>query len=108
MNKNPGLAMFLSKLAAGRKRPMPPFAGPPPMPQGAAPPDPNAPPQPFRKGSSGIHIKPSHKGLFTAKAKSAGMGVQGYAAKVLSPNSNASPQTRKQANFARNAKTWRH
>jgi hypothetical protein len=58
------------------------------------------------KGSSGIHIKPSHKGLFTAKAKGAGMGVQQYASHVLSKGSGASAATRKQANFARNAKKW--
>jgi hypothetical protein len=60
----------------------------------------------YAKGSSGIHIKPSHKGLFTAKAKGAGMGVQQYASKVLAPGSKASAATRKQANFARNAKKW--
>ncbi len=49
-----------------------------------------------------IHIKKSHEGLFTAKAKKAGMPVQAYAAKVLKPGSKASPATKKQANFARN------
>ena len=54
---------------------------------------------------SGIHIKPSHKGLFTAKAKKAGMGVQSFASKVLSaPKGKYSGSTRKEANFARNAK----
>jgi len=54
---------------------------------------------------SGIHIKPSHKGRFTAKAKAHGESVQGYAAKVLADPS-ASPATKKQANFARNARKW--
>ena len=63
-------------------------------------------PKGYAGGSSGIHIKPSHKGLFTAKAKGAGMGVQSYASKVLAPGSKASPQTKKQANFARNARKW--
>lgn len=57
---------------------------------------------------SGIHINPANKGKFTAKAKGAGMSVQGYAAKVLAPGSKASPATKKQANFARNAKSFKH
>lgn len=56
---------------------------------------------------SGIHIKKSHEGRFTAKAKAAGMGVQAYARKVLSPKSGASAATRRQANFARNARKWK-
>lgn len=56
---------------------------------------------------SGIHIKPSHEGLFTAKAKQAGMSVQAYAKKVLAKGSTASAATKKQANFARNAKGWK-
>jgi len=50
---------------------------------------------------SSIDIKKSHEGLFTAKAKAAGMSVQAYAAKVLA-DPNADPATKKQANFARN------
>ncbi len=53
-----------------------------------------------------IHINPKHKGEFTEKAKKAGMSVQAYAAKVLAPGSKASAATKKQANFARNAKKW--
>ncbi len=52
-----------------------------------------------------IHIKKSHEGLFTEKAKKAGMSVQAYAAKVLN-DPKASAATKKQANFARNAKKW--
>jgi len=55
---------------------------------------------------SGINIKPSRKGAFTAKAKKAGMSVPAYAAKVLRPGSKASALTKKQANFARNARKW--
>ncbi len=55
---------------------------------------------------SGIKIKPANKGKFTAKAKAAGSDVQGFASKVLAPGSKASPATKKQANFARNAKKW--
>lgn len=52
-----------------------------------------------------IHINPKHKGEFTAKAKKAGMSVQAYAAKVLK-DTKASATTKRQANFARNAKKW--
>lgn len=55
-----------------------------------------------------IHIKPENRGKFTAKAKAAGKGVQQYAAQVLKKGSSASPATKKQANFARNAKKWNH
>jgi hypothetical protein len=56
-----------------------------------------------------IHIKPANKGKFTAKAKRAGMGVQTYARKVLSaPAGRFSASTRKQANFAKNAKKFKH
>ena len=55
-----------------------------------------------------IHIKPENKGKFTAKAKAAGKSVQAEAAAVLKPGSGASPATKKQANFARNAAKWHH
>ncbi len=58
-------------------------------------------------GTSGIHITKSHEGLFTAKAKKAGMGVQAYARKVLAKGSGASAATRKQAAFAKAAKGWK-
>ena len=35
------------------------------------------------------------------------MSVQAYASKVLN-DPNASPQLKKRANFARNAKKWKH
>jgi len=54
-----------------------------------------------------IKIKESREGLFTAKAKRAGMGVQAFAKKVLAaPPGRYSASTRRQANFARNAKKW--
>ena len=56
---------------------------------------------------SGIHIKAANKGKFTAKAKRAGMSVQGYARKVLKKGSKASAATKRQANFARNASKWK-
>lgn len=59
------------------------------------------------KSMKPIAIKPSHKGLFTAKANKAGMSVQGEASKVLSaPKGQYSPAARKQANFAKNASKW--
>lgn len=56
----------------------------------------------------GIHIKPSKKGTFTAAAKKHGMSVQGFASKVLANKDNYSPAMVKKANFARNAKRWKH
>ena len=56
---------------------------------------------------SGIHIKKQNRGTFTASAKRAGMGVQEYARKVLS-DPNATPLQRRRANFARNAKKFKH
>ena len=53
-----------------------------------------------------IRIRKSREGLFSAKAKRAGMGVQAYARKVLAKGSRASASTKRQANFARNAKKW--
>lgn len=61
-----------------------------------------------RKPASGISIKPGNKGKFTAKAKAQGMSVQGYAKKVLGKGSKASASTRRQANFARNARKFKH
>jgi hypothetical protein len=55
-----------------------------------------------------IKINPKNKGKFTAKAKANGMSVQEYAGKVLSPKSKASGALKKEANFARNAKKWKH
>lgn len=56
----------------------------------------------------GININPANKGKFTAKAKEAGMGVQGFASKVLNaPEGRYSAATRRQANFARNAAKWK-
>lgn len=57
------------------------------------------------KDKDDIHIKKSHEGLFTAKAEKAGMSVQAYADKVLA-DPDADPDTKKQANFAKNASGW--
>lgn len=53
-----------------------------------------------------IHIKKSHEGAFTEKAKSHGMGVQEFARHVLSNKENYPSSTIKQANFCRNAAKW--
>lgn len=59
------------------------------------------------KSKPKIHIKKENRGKFTAKAKRAGMSVQEYATHVLKKGSKASPATRKQANFAKNASSWK-
>jgi hypothetical protein len=55
-----------------------------------------------------IHIDPSKKGTFTAAASKHGMGVQEFASRVLAHPENYSPAMRKKANFARNAKKFKH
>ena len=57
---------------------------------------------------SNINIKASHKGLFTAKAKAHHESVQQFANQVLADKQDYSPATVKQANFAKNAKKFRH
>ncbi len=52
-----------------------------------------------RKG--GIHIKPKNRGKFTALKKRTGKTTE-----QLLHSKN--PLTRRRANFARNAKKWRH
>ena len=56
---------------------------------------------------SGIQKKQKNRGKFTASAKRAGMGVQEYARKVLN-DPNATPLQKRRANFARNAKKFKH
>lgn len=59
---------------------------------------------PRKKKGGGIHIKPSHRGIFTAKAKAAGKGVQQYA----NEKAGAGGTLGKEANFAKMAKRhWR-
>lgn len=53
-----------------------------------------------------IHIKPSHKGEFTAKAKKHGMSVQQFASYVLNHPDKFDKSTQKQAQFAKNTKKW--
>ena len=63
---------------------------------------------PYFKEGSEIHIKEKNKGKFTQSAKQHGMGVQEFASHVLSNKDNYSPTLVKRANFARNAKAWKH
>ena len=58
----------------------------------------------FSKAGKEIEKKGT-EGVFTAKAKKAGMGVQGYADKVLQKGSDASTKTKRQAAFAKGAAT---
>ena len=58
----------------------------------------------FSKAGEEIKEKGT-EGVFTAKAKKAGMGVQAYAAKVLKKDSKASTKTKRQAAFAKGAAT---
>jgi hypothetical protein len=53
-----------------------------------------------------IKINPANKGKFTAKAKASGQSVQAKASAVLKTGSKASPATKRQANFAKNAAKW--
>ena len=61
----------------------------------------------FKKGGN-IHIKKKNRGKFTASAKRAGMGVQEFARHVLANKSKYSSTLIKRANFARNAKKFKH
>jgi hypothetical protein len=60
-----------------------------------------------KHGATPIHIKPSHKGLFTKSAKAAGRSVAAEASAVLS-NPKASAVMKKRAVFAQNARKWNH
>lgn len=61
----------------------------------------------FKKGGH-IHIKKKNRGKFTESAKRAGMGVQEYARHVLANKDKYSSTLVKRANFARNAKKFKH
>lgn len=63
---------------------------------------PSTPINTFESGG-GIHIKKSHRGLFTKEAKAHGIGVQEFASHVLANKDKYSPEVVKRANFARNA-----
>lgn len=61
----------------------------------------------IKKKKDSIHIKDKNKGKFTASAKASGESVQEHAKSVLA-NSNATILQKKRAQFAVNAKKWRH
>ena len=61
----------------------------------------------FLKSGNKIKIKEKNKGKFTTAAKTAGHSVQEYA-KVVLNDPNATSLQKKRANFARNAKKWKH
>ena len=60
----------------------------------------------FKKG--GIYINPKNKGKFTRSAKRAGMSVQEFARHVLANKDKYSTTQVRRANFARNAKRFKH
>lgn len=55
-----------------------------------------------------IHINPKNKGLFTSKANSAGMSVGEFAQKTLLSGSKATTKTKREAQFAVNARKFNH
>lgn len=61
----------------------------------------------YKKGGN-IHIKKKNRGKFTESAKRAGMGVQEFARHVLANKDEYSSILIKRANFARNAKKFKH
>ncbi len=60
------------------------------------------------KGKYPIHIKKSHAGLFTKKAKKSKMSVQEFASHVLSHRGQYDNGTLLQAQFAKNASKFKH
>lgn len=59
------------------------------------------------KNGSKINIKPKNRGKFTKAAKAAGQSVQQHAGSVLN-NPKATPLQKKRAQFAVNAKKFKH
>lgn len=55
-----------------------------------------------------IHLNPANKGKFTAKAKSAGMTDTEFAHKTLLRGNGTSLVKRREAQFALNAKKFKH
>ena len=63
---------------------------------------------PVNQRYGGIQINPKNKGKFTKKADAKGKSVQEFANEVLKNKEDYSAATVKQANFARNAKKFKH
>jgi enolase len=61
-----------------------------------------------QKVANRIFIAPNKKGTFTRAAKAAGMSVQAFASHVLANPSRYTPLMRKKAQFAKNAKGFKH
>lgn len=60
-----------------------------------------------RFGKSGIHINPKNKGKFTSYCKS--RGYNGVTSACIAEGKRSSnPTTRKRANFAANARKFKH
>ena len=64
--------------------------------------------QPMYADGGKIHIAKNKRGTFTAAAKKRGMGVQEFASKVLASPENYTEAMRKKAQFAHNAKSFKH
>ncbi len=60
------------------------------------------------KNGGTINIKKSKRGTFTAAAKKHGKSVQAFANQVLANKGNYSPAMVKKAQFAKNAKKFKH
>lgn len=63
---------------------------------------------PYYKNGSGIHIKEKNRGKFTKSAKEHNMGVQEFATHILNNKNKYSSTLVKRANFAHNAKKFKH
>lgn len=63
---------------------------------------------PYYKEGNTIHIKKENRGKFTKSAKEHDMGVQEFATHVLNNKDKYSPTLVKRANFAKNAKKFKH
>ena len=61
----------------------------------------------YNYAEGGIHIKKKNRGKFTKSAKQRGMGVQEYARKVVN-DPNATTLQKRRAQFAINAKKFKH
>ena len=59
------------------------------------------------KNGSKIHIKKKNRGKFNASAKAAGQSVQEHARSVMN-NPKATPLQKRRAQFAINAKKFKH
>jgi hypothetical protein len=54
-----------------------------------------------------MKLNPAHKGMFTAKAKQAGMGIQEFARHVLANKKDFDTRTIREAVFAQNQRQFK-